>query len=40
MEDIAEKIQENVEQSGDSRLNGQIALFVAVVATFMALSLG
>ena len=37
MNDIADKIQETVEQSRDSRLNGWIALFVAVVATFMAL---
>ena len=36
MSEIAEKIQESVEQSG-SRLNGFIALFVAIVATFMAL---
>ena len=37
MSDIADKIQETVEQSGESRLNGMVALFVAVVATFMAL---
>lgn len=37
MSDIAEKIQETVEQTRDSRLNGMIALFVAVVATIMAL---
>ena len=37
MSDIADKIQESVEQSGESRLNGMVALFVAVVATFMAL---
>ena len=37
MSDLADKIQETVEQPVDSRLNGLIALFVAVVATFMAL---
>ena len=37
MNEIADSIQETVEQSRDSRLNGVIALFVAVVATFMAL---
>lgn len=37
MSEIAEKIQETVEQSGGSRLNNMVALFVAVVATFMAL---
>ena len=37
MSDIADQIQEAVEQPGDSGLNGLIALFVAVVATFMAL---
>jgi len=37
MNDIADQIQETVELPGDSRLNGLIALFVAVVATFMAL---
>ena len=37
MSDIAEKIQEAIEEPGDSDLNGKIALFVAVVATFMAL---
>ena len=36
MSDIAEKIQESVEQAG-ANLNGYIALFVAVAATFMAL---
>ena len=37
MSDIAEKIQETVEQTDGSHLNGMIALFVAIVATFMAL---
>ena len=37
MSDIAEQIQETIEQPGESRLNGMVALFVAVVATFMAL---
>jgi hypothetical protein len=37
MSEIADKVQETVEQAGDSKLNGQIALFVAVTATFMAL---
>ena len=37
MSETIEKIQEAVEQSGNSRLNGMIALFVAVMATFMAL---
>lgn len=37
MNDLADKIQETVEQPPDSGLNGLIALFVAVVATFMAL---
>ena len=37
MSEIAEKVQESVEQGKESKLNGQIALFVAVVATFMAL---
>ena len=37
MNDLADKIQETVEQPADSGLNGLIALFVAVVATFMAL---
>ena len=37
MSDIVENIQESLEQSGDSKLNSMIALFVAVMATFMAL---
>ena len=37
MSEIAEKVQETVEQAGESQLNGRIALFVAVTATFMAL---
>ena len=37
MSEIAEKVQETVEQAGESNLNGRIALFVAVTATFMAL---
>jgi hypothetical protein len=37
MSEIAEKVQEAVDQAGESKLNGRIALFVAVTATFMAL---
>jgi hypothetical protein len=37
MSEIVEQIQENVERGRESRLNGQIALFVAVIATFVAL---
>ena len=37
MSDIADQVQETVENSGESRLNGLIALFVSVLATFMAL---
>jgi len=37
MSEIAEKIQESLEAASESRLNGFIALFVAITATFMAL---
>jgi DNA repair ATPase RecN len=37
MSEIAEQIQESIENAGESRFNGLIALFVAVMATFMAL---
>ena len=37
MSDIAEKIQETIESPGSDWLNGSIALFVAIVATIMAL---
>ena len=37
MTDIAETIQENVEQSQKSKINSKVALFVAITATFMAL---
>src|SRR5690349_884308 len=37
MTDIAETIQENVEQSQRSKINSKVALFVAITATFMAL---
>ena len=37
MSEIAEQIQESVERGRESKLNGLIALFVAVVATFVAL---
>jgi hypothetical protein len=37
MSEIIEQIQESVERGRESKLNGQIALFVAVVATFVAL---
>jgi hypothetical protein len=37
MNDISETIQEPPEQSGRSRINSRVALFVAITATFMAL---
>ena len=37
MSDIAENIQEPVEQAGKSKINSRVALFVAIIATFMAL---
>jgi hypothetical protein len=37
MSEIVEQIQESVERGRESKLNGRIALFVAVVATFVAL---
>ncbi len=37
MSDIAETIQEPLEQSSRSRINSMVALFVAITATFMAL---
>jgi DNA repair ATPase RecN len=37
MSDISEQIQESAEQARESRMNGLIAFFVALVATFMAL---
>lgn len=37
MGDISEQIQESVERASESRMNGLIAFFVAVVATFVAL---
>src|SRR5882762_2404572 len=37
MSDIAETIQENVEQSQKNKINSKVALFVAITATFMAL---
>jgi hypothetical protein len=37
MTDISETIQEPLEQSGRSRINSRVALFVAITATFMAL---
>ena len=35
--DIADNIQEAVEQVGKSKINSMVALFVAITATFMAL---
>ena len=37
MSDINESIQESLEQSGKSKINSTVALFVAITATFMAL---
>jgi hypothetical protein len=37
MADIAETIQQPVEQAGKSDINSRVALFVALTATFMAL---
>jgi len=37
MSDIAETIQEPIEESRKSRINSKVALFVAITATFMAL---
>ena len=37
MSDIAETIQEPVEQANKSKINSRVALFVAITATFMAL---
>jgi hypothetical protein len=37
MSDIAETIQEPIEQSSKSKINSLVALFVAITATFMAL---
>jgi len=37
MSDIAENIQESIEQSGKNKINSRVALFVAITATFMAL---
>ncbi len=37
MSDIAETIQEPVEQANRSTINSRVALFVAITATFMAL---
>jgi|SRR5665647_3924016 len=37
MTDITETIQEPIEQAGKSKINSRVALFVAIVATFMAL---
>lgn len=38
MSDLAEKIQETIPAPSESPLNGMIAIFVALVATFMAVS--
>ncbi|MES1225623.1 MAG: DUF4337 domain-containing protein [Bacteroidota bacterium] len=37
MSDIAETIQEPIEESSKSKINSKVALFVAITATFMAL---
>ncbi|HCN83796.1 MAG TPA: DUF4337 domain-containing protein [Sphingobacteriaceae bacterium] len=37
MSDIAETIQEPMEQANKSKINSRVALFVAITATFMAL---
>jgi hypothetical protein len=37
MTDIAETIQEPLENAGNSRINSMVALFVAITATFMAI---
>src|SRR6266567_2003519 len=37
MSDIAETIQESIEESRKSRINSRVALFVAITATFMAI---
>ena len=37
MSDASDTIQEAVEQSGKSKINSRVALFVAITATFMAL---
>ena len=37
MSDIAETIQESLEQSTRNKINSRVALFVAITATFMAL---
>src|SRR3978361_1384322 len=37
MSDIAETIQEPVEQANKSKINSRVGLFVAITATFMAL---
>ena len=37
MSDISDTIQPTVEQTGESKLNSKIALFVAITAIFMAL---
>ena len=37
MADIAEAIQESLEQASRNKINSRVALFVAIIATFMAL---
>jgi hypothetical protein len=37
MPDIAETIQDSLEQSTRNKINSRVALFVAIIATFMAL---
>jgi len=37
MADIAETIQESLEQTNRNKINSRVAIFVAIIATFMAL---
>jgi tRNA splicing ligase len=37
MSDMAENVQETIDQTGKSKINSRVALFVAITATFMAL---
>src|SRR5947207_2530616 len=37
MSDISDTIQESVENSGKSKINSRVAIFVSIAATFMAI---
>ena len=37
MADIIETVQEEIENAGKNKLNSQVAIFVSIIATFMAL---